>query len=290
VRTFALALVGAAAACAMAQPASPGKTITDRMGIEQRLGMHLPLDVPFVDASGREIVFGDALSERPVILLPIFYSCSSICSLLIDEVVRSMVKMPEMALGTDYDIVAFSIHPKETYELARGKQRNTVDEYLRLRERARHPADAEAVAAGVRFLTGDEDSIRRLTEALGFRYTFNPRTGQINHPAGIMVLTPSGRVSKYFYGASYPTVLMRKALEEAAEEKIGSKGELILLGCVMLDPETGQRTIVIQNVLRLLAGLTVLVLAISIITMTVKTRRQEAARDRDLPPGEGSEQ
>jgi protein SCO1 len=155
-----------------------------------------------------------------------------------------------------------SIHPKETAELARAKERKLVEVYER-------PGSEN----GWHLLTGSEESIQRLTQSVGFRYTYDPQKDLVNHPAGLMILTPDGKVSRYFYGADFPTAPLREALLEAAQEKIGPKAEVVLFGCVMIDPITGKRTLVVKNVLILGGVLTVLGMGTWIGLMSIKSRR-----------------
>jgi protein SCO1 len=278
VRSLVPLIAAALVAVAAAQPQTPGRVVTDAMGIDQKLGNQIPLDTVWQDHEGNEVRLRDVFRGKPVMFLPVFYSCAAVCQLQMEEALKSVVKLPDFVPGDQFDIVAVSINPKETPDLARIKHGQMVEEYLKIREKRKRSLNPELTQDGIRLLTGDMESIREVTASLGFRYAYDERSGRINHPAGIMVVTPSGRVSKYFYGATYPTVLVRKALEEAAQEKIGDKAELSLLGCVMLDPATGERTIVIENVLRLLCVITLIVVVTSIVTMSIKTRRQEGAQ------------
>jgi protein SCO1/2 len=130
---------------------------------------------------------------------------------------------------------------------------------------------------GYHFLTGELDQIRKVTDAVGFGFSYDPAgEGRINHPAGLMFLTASGRVSKYIYGSDYPKLEVENSLTLAQQDKIGGKAEVYLFGCVMIDPVTRQKSLVIENVIRLVAGIFAIGVFTWIGAMAIKNRRTSA--------------
>jgi protein SCO1 len=268
---FALAL---AATAGLAAAQTPSEKLTDQIGIDQILGAPVPKDVPFLNERGEAVRFGDLLGERPVVLVPIFYRCQTGCNLISANLLKTLAKatrVPRVQLGKDhqmlvgreFDVVMLSIDPLETPELAWTKRMQVLDLY-----------NQPQTAAGWHFLTGEYENIRQITDAIGFRYTYDPKTRRINHPAGIMILTPEGQVSSYILGVQYPTAILYDATARAAQNEVGARAETFLFGCIMLDPLTGERTLVYRNIVRLGGVLTMLVLFGSILTMSLRHRRE----------------
>lgn len=239
----------------------------DRIGIDQKLGDQVPLDTPVMDEHGKQIKLGDVLNGRPVVFMPIFYTCKGVCGVELSNMLKSAIKMKKtFAIGDKYDLVVLSINPKETPDLALAKERELQDMYSRPES-----------GPGWHLLTGtSEANIRKVTDSLGFRYEYKPETDQINHPSGIMILTPQGKISSYIYGADYPTKVLQDSLVLANEGKVGAKAEVILLGCIMVDPVTGKRTLMVERVLKFAGILTVLILGISILKMSIDSKKNPA--------------
>jgi len=256
-------------ALAMLTVCAFGQTdLTKQMSIEQKLGSQVPLDVPFKDEHGNDVKFGDVLHGRPVLLMPVFYTCLSVCSLEFESVIQSACKMKRtFAVGQDYDIVVVSINPTETPVVALEKEQELQKIY-----------DKPESAGGWHFLTGSLENIHKVTDAIGFRYSYDPQYGLINHPSGIMMLTPEGKVSSYMLGANYPYIPLKIQLQTAGALAIGPKTETILLGCIMVDPRTGKRTLVVNQLLKITGIGTVLILAFSILKMSLDAKKAEAKR------------
>jgi protein SCO1/2 len=211
------------------------------VGIEQKMGVQVPLDLPFADESGRPVVLRK-YSGRPVILALVYYQCPSLCNMVLNGIVRN-TKSLKMTAGNEFDVVAVSFDPHETPEMAAAKKATYMKEYGR-------PASEQ----GWHFLTGPEASSRTLADAVGFRYAYDALTNQYAHASAIVVLTPEGRTSQYFYGIEYPARDLRLALVEASHNRIGSAIDQVMLYCYHWDPARGKYGLVIQNVLRI-AGL-----------------------------------
>jgi len=261
------ALALAAAASAAAQTAADGRPPFLRdLGFDQRLGEMLPLDAVLRDEQGNEVRLGDYFGEKPVVLSLVYYECPMLCTLSLNGLVSAMDVLSFDA-GDEYEVVTISFEAKETPELARAKKASYVERYGR-----------DGAAGAWHFLTGDEDQIRRVTEAVGFRYAWDDETQQYAHPSGILVITPEGRIARYLYGIEYAPKDLRLALVEASEEKIGSPVDQLLLFCYQYDPTTGRYGAVAMNMVRAGGVLTVLALGGFWVVMW---RRERGAAPRE---------
>jgi protein SCO1/2 len=220
------------------------------VGIDQKLNGTLPLDLHFRDETGRDVRLGEFFSTKAVIITPIYYGCPMLCTQILNGLVSGL-KPVIFNAGQQYEVVAVSFDPSETPELALKKKDSYVKRYAR--------AGSER---GFHFLTGDEPAIKTLTGALGFRYTYDPKSKQFAHASGLMIATPDGRISRYLYGVDYAPRDLRLALVEASEKKIGSPVDELLLFCYHYDPATGKYGAVAVSFLRLASGATVLGIAI----------------------------
>jgi protein SCO1/2 len=234
------------------------------VGIDQRLNEMAPLDLEFLDEHGARVRLGDYFGEKPVILALVYYECPMLCTLELNGLLRALRVLP-LDLGADFEIVTVSFDPGETPELAAKKKMEYAAQYGRAGgEEAWH------------FLTGSQASIEALTRAVGFRYKYNPETDLFNHASAIVVLTPEGRLSKYFYGIEYSARDLRLGLVEASAGRIGSPVDEILLYCFHYDPETGKYGVAIMNVLRLAGVATVIALGGFVVLMLRRDRRRKA--------------
>jgi protein SCO1/2 len=226
------------------------------VGIDQKLDNQLPLDLHFRDETGRDVRLGEYFGKRAVILTPVYYGCPMLCSQILTGLVSGL-KPLTFSAGKEFEVIAVSFDPTETPELALQKQQNYVARYGR--------AGSEH---GFHFLTGDETAIKTLTDALGFRYTYDPHTKQFAHASGVMVATPDGRISRYLYGVDYAPRNLRLSLFEASQRKIGSPVDELLLFCYHYDPATGKYGAFAVNFLRLAAAATVLGIAILLLALS----------------------
>ncbi len=264
-------LLGRQEARAQGAPSSQPAPILQRVGIDQKLGASVPLDLAFRDEEGRAVRLGTYFGEKPVILSLVYYECPMLCTLILNGLVRSLRALSFTA-GKEFTVLTVSFDPREGSELAAAKKQA----YMRVYGRP----EAER---GWHFLTGEEAAIRRLTEAVGFRYAFDSETGQFAHASGIMVLTPQGRIARYFYGIEYAPRDLRLGLVEAAQGKIGSPVDQILLYCYHYDPKVGRYSLIVMNVLRLAGVATVLVLGGFLVVMFRRDRRMSLRRRGESP-------
>lgn len=211
--------------------------LLENIGIDQKMGAQAPLDLTFSDEQGRQVTLGQFLG-KPVILALVYYTCPSLCNMVLRGTVRSVHGIP-LTAGKDYDVVAVSFDPRETYSQAAVKKAEIVKQYGR-----------PGAESGWHFLTGSEAASKSLAASVGFRYAYDTNTNQYVHPSCIIVLTPEGRVARYFYGIDYPARDVKLGLVEASGGKIGSPIDQVLLYCFHYDPANGKYGFVIMSALR----------------------------------------
>jgi protein SCO1 len=232
----------------MSPPANVRPPYLENVGIEQHLDAQVPPDLAFVDDSGRTVHLGDYFGNKPVILHLVYYNCTMLCGEVLAGLAGAL-KAVKFDVGKEFDIVTVSFNPKETPDLAAAKKKDYVARYGR-----------PGATNGWHFLTGSADSINALTRAVGFQYQYDPKIQQYAHATAIMVLTPQGHISRYFYGVEFPPKDLRMGLVEASEGKIGNAVDQVLLYCYHYDPATGKYGAIVSNILRLGAGVTILLL------------------------------
>src|ERR1700722_16589266 len=204
-----LLLIAAAANTARAQQATTPE-ILNRVGISQNLNTQIPPDLAFRDENGNPVRIGDYFGKKPIVLSLVYFDCPALCTEVLNGELRTM-KAISLDLGKDFEAVTVSFETKDTPALAKAKRDVYAGQYGRP-EAADH----------WHFLTGDQPSIDALTDAAGFRYAYDPSIRQYAHAAAILVLTPGGRIDRYFYGVQYPARDVRLGLVEASEGKIGT--------------------------------------------------------------------
>ncbi len=209
-----------------------------KVGITQKMGAQVPLDLQFNDESGQLVTLRQYFG-KPVILALVYYQCPSLCNMVLNGLVRS-VKDLSLTAGEDYDVVAVSFDPRETSEMARAKKLTYMKEYNR-----------PGAEKGWHFLTGDEAASKALADSVGFRFVYDTMTNQYAHGSGIILLTPEGRTTRYFFGIDYPARDVKLGLVEASSNRIGSAIDQVELYCFHYDPASGKYGLVIMNVLRL---------------------------------------
>lgn len=245
IRVLALSfwLLTALAPAALAHPLSPEELRT--VQFEQRLGESVPPDLVFRDESGRTTSLGSYFEGRPVLLTLNYLRCPNLCSTMLNGLADRLRSLP-FSLGEQYTVLTVSIDPRDTPELAAEKRAAVLRGF---------PGED---AADWHFLTGDQAAIDRLASAVGFQYIYDPQEDEYIHPAGVVVLTPSGQISRYLYGLDFVPTDLRLALVEAGQQRIGSLVDRALLLCYQYDPVTGKYTSVVLGAVRLAGLATVL--------------------------------
>jgi protein SCO1/2 len=237
------------------------------VGIDQKLDQQLPLDTPFRDETGRQVNLREYFGARPVILAPVYYECPMLCTEVLNGLVRAL-KVLSFAPGKEFEVVAFSFNPNEQPDLAEVKKTGYVGRYGR-----------PDTASGWHFLTGDEAAVQALTKAIGFRYRYDEPSKQYAHASAVIVATPQGKISRYFYGVEYSPRDLKFGLMEASENRIGSRVDQALLFCFHYDPSTGKYSNIVLGSLRALAGATLVAMAgllYALIRQTGRKARQAA--------------
>ncbi len=223
------------------KPALPGAL--QGVGIDQKLNQQVPLDLIFRDEAGRAVPLSSFFQTgKPVLLAPVYYRCPMLCTQILNGVASSL-KAVSLNPGRDFEVLGVSFDPKDTPEIAAAKKQTYLRRYGR-----------PNTANGWHFLTGDPANIKALMDAIGFHYKYDPATDQFAHASGIMILTPDGKLSRYFYGVEYAPRDVRLGLVEASHSKIGNPVDQILLFCYHYDPATGKNGDIAINALRAAGG------------------------------------
>jgi protein SCO1/2 len=256
------ALFASAAAVAFGQPAQEKPPLLRDVGYDQRLGEQVPLDLVFRDETGRPVALRSLFRGRAVVLSLVYYQCPMLCTLTLNGL-SSALSVLTFDVGKDFDVVTVSFEPKETPPLAAAKKKAHLERYRR-----------PGAAGGWHFLTGDAAAIASLTGAVGFRYVWDAETRQYAHPAGLVVLTPEGRIARYMYGVEYAPRDLRLALVEASRRRIGNPVDSVLLYCYQYDPARGRYAASVLRLVRLGGILTVLGLGAFVLA---SLRRERAA-------------
>ena len=260
--------------------------------VKEHLGETIPLDLRFTDEHGREVRLRDYFTgKRPVILNLGYYGCPGLCGPLLNAFAEGL-KGVDMLPGKDFEIVSLSFDAKEKAELAREKKKSYVDVYGRpvaIAVDESRPSDAARAAAAEEhwhFLTGDEQSIQQLVDAVGFGFSWNEHTRQYDHSAVLTFLSPEGKIVRYLYGLYYEPRDLRLAIVEASEGKVGTTWDRILLSCYAYDPTSRTYAVLAWSVMRIGGALTVVLVGAMITLLLVRERRRArgaAAASRQLP-------
>jgi protein SCO1/2 len=255
----------------MSPPANTRPPRLENVGIEQHLDAQVPPDLTFRDETGKTVKLADYFGRKPLILNLVYYNCTMLCGEALAGLASAM-RLVKFDVGNEFDVVTVSFDPRETPEMAAAKKKDYVGRYGR-----------PNAAAGWHFLTGQPESINALTKAVGFQYQYDAKTNQYAHATAIMVLTPQGHISRYFYGVDFPPKDLRMGLVEASQGKIGNAVDAVLLYCYHYDPETGKYGAMVANILRLAAAATILFMGAFLFILwrlDVSVTKKTAAKTR----------
>lgn len=256
-----MVVVGASLALIPAASADEPGGVLKGIGFEQHLNTQIPLTLPFRDEQGNDVRLADYFGKRPVILIMGYRDCPMMCSQVLSELTRSLKPLTQ-SLGKDFDIINVSINPREKAAEADSQRRIFTKLYNR--------PDA---LKGWHGLTGNQPAIDTLAQAIGFKYKYNEKMGSYIHTAGFIMVTPSGRISRYFFGVEYPARDLKYGLEAAAESKIASPIDKVVMYCYEYDEKTGKYSFAIMNVIRILGVATALALGTFLLAMVRRDRR-----------------
>lgn len=268
IRNVLVVLVLAACASVSAWPQAapklqPGESvpnvkpsILDQVGLDQRLNQQVPLDLAFNDESGQAVQLQQYFGQKPVLLMLVYFQCPMLCTQVLNGFTGAMNGIVRFNIGREFNVVTVSFDPRDKPEDAAAAKKRYIQRYRRA-----------GAAEGWHFLTGRKDQIDALAQAVGFRYAWDPQIQQYAHASGVMLLTPQGRVSQYYYGIEYAPRDIQLGLIEASKGKIGNVVDQVLLYCYHYDPRQGKYGAAIFNVLRLSALATVLALGSFMLIM-----------------------
>jgi protein SCO1/2 len=255
-----ITIVLSAASFAPAAAVQP-TNVWQRVGFDQRLNAQVPLRLEFRDEQGRRVRLGDYFGAKPVVLVMGYYGCQNLCGVVMDSLLTTLGQL-SFAAGDQFDVVAISIDSHETPKLAQMKKAVYLEQYHR-----------PGAARGMHFLTGGATAVKKLARAVGFRYVYDADLEQFVHAAGTLVLTPEGRIARYFYGVQYPPRDLRLGLIEASGHRIGSLVDRVLLLCARYDPATGRYSVAVWNILRAACAVTAVAMG-SFIFLAVRRERR----------------
>jgi protein SCO1 len=242
------------------------------VGIEQHLDEQIPPGLEFRDETGKPVHLSEYFGKKPMILNLVYYQCPMLCGEVLSGL-ESALRVLKFDVGKEFDVLTVSFDPKETPEMAAAKKAEFLKRYGR-----------SGAEQGWHFLTGPAASIDALTKAAGFQYQYDSRNGQFAHATAIMVLTPEGKIAQYYYGVEFAPRDLRLGLIQAAQNKIGTVVDQVLLYCYHYDPDTGKYGAIISRVLQLSAGATVLILGTFLVVMfrmgSSSTARSRLTSDR----------
>ena len=223
------------------------------VGFDPQLNAQIPLDESFVDEFGQPVTLRKYSGKKPVVLVFVYFTCPMLCN-QVEQAVVGTLKMISFNPGTDYEVVFISFDPSDTPDEALKKKHEALSRFAR-----------PATDSGWHFLTGTRESIDAVTKAADFRFTYDPKTRLFGHASGILILTPDGRISRYFFGVEYPPSHVRLGLVDASAGKIGTPVDHLLLFCYQYDPTKARYSATILTVIRMGGVVTLLCMAIGFV-------------------------
>ena len=239
----------------MSPPANVRPPGLKNVGIQQNLNQQIPADLVFTDDLGRKVRLGDYFGHKPLILNLVYFTCPMLCGEELSGL-ESALHVLKFDVGKEFDVITVSFDPRDTPEAAAQKKEQVLRRYKR-----------PGAELGWHFLVGQQDAINAITKAAGFQYEYDQTTGQFAHTTAIMVLTPEGRITQYYFGIDYPPKDLRLGLVEASQNKIGSLVDELLLYCYHYDPEKAKYSATVMRVLRLMGVATLLCLGTFVLML-----------------------
>ncbi len=240
--------------------------------VDQKLNTVVSDDIVFKDSDGKTRTTGELFSDKPTLLLMVFYQCSGVCTIELNSLLRTLKGFKKDDVGSFFNVTIVSIDPSETPELAKQKKESYLELY-----------DREGTAAGWRFLTGDAENIDRLAKEVGFSFYRDPANGNITHPAALMVVSPQRRMTRYFVTQEFNAKPVLLALKDAKEDRIGQRDDFAsFISCVNVDPLTGKRSLDVMKAIRIVGILTLFLFGTSVLVMNRKSKVKEMNQGGDV--------
>jgi protein SCO1/2 len=246
------------------------------VGFDPQLNAQIPLDAPFVDEYGQSVTLGDFSGKKPIVLAFVYFTCPMLCN-QVEQAVVGTLKMISFNPGTDYQVVFLSFDPSDTPDAALKKKHEAMSRFAR-----------PLTEPGWHFLTGSQESIDAVTKAASFRFSHDQKTGLFGHASGILLLTPEGRISRYFFGIQYPPSNVRLGLVDASSGKIGSPVDHLLLFCYQYDPTRARYSATILTVIRMGGVVTLLMMVIGFVIFRRRDHRGGGISTGPGSPSEGA--
>jgi len=244
-------------------PAQEKPQQLEGVGIDEKLGAQLDMDLQFKDEDGNVVTLGQFFSgKHPVIISPVYFSCPGLCNFHLNGLVDGL-KSVDWSAGNQFQVLAISFDPRETPDVAKKKKENYLKVYNR-----------QGTESGWHFLTGNEENVKKLMSSIGFRYKWNEKDEEWSHTSAAIVASPKGILSRYIPGIMFQGRDLKLALNEASEGKIGTFMDALVLYCFHYDPRQSQYTLAAVNVMKLGGGLTVLILGLWLIPVWRRGRKE----------------
>jgi protein SCO1/2 len=237
---------------------------------DPQLNAQIPLQTEFVDETGKAVMLGEYFGKKPVVMVFAYYTCPMLCS-QVEQAVVGTLKMISFNPGTDYDVVFISFDAADTADAALKKKHEALARFAR-----------PTTDRGWHFLTGKREAIDAVTEAASFSYSYDEKSKAYAHASGILLLTPDGRISRYFFGVEYPASNVRLGLVDASAGKIGTAVDHLLLFCYQYDPTRARYSATILTVIRMGGVVTLFCLALGFVIFRRREHRDQG-RGQDLP-------
>jgi len=248
------------------------------VGFDPQLDKQIPPDLAFTDEYGRSVQLREYFGKKPVVLAFVYFTCPMLCN-QVEQTLVGTLKMISFNPGTDYQVVFISFDPSDTPDAALKKKHQAISRFAR-----------PETEAGWHFLTGSQEAIDAATKAADFRFSYDPQTRLFGHASGILLLTPEGRISRYFFGVDYPPSNVRLALVDASAGRIGTPVDHLLLFCYQYDPSKARYSATILSVIRMGGIVTLFLMLIGFVIFRRRDQRSDAARKSRLgSPIEGAE-
>ena len=248
------------------------------VGFDPQLNAQIPLDAHFVDELGQPVTLRQYAGKKPMVLVFAYYTCPMLCE-QVEQAVVGTLKMISFNPGTDYEVVFLSFDPADTPDAALKKKHEAMSRFAR-----------PATERGWHFLTGSPEAIDAVTKAAKFRFSYDQQTKAFAHASGILLLTPDGRISRYFFGVEYPPSNVRLGLVDASAGKIGTPVDHLLLFCYQYDPTRARYSATVLTVIRMGGVVTLLCMAIGFVIFRRRERHVANGRNSGpVTPAEGAD-